>query len=188
MKINLTQIVVALLLGATIAGTLWLRDSADTGPAASEAAAGDSDYQIQQFKARIYDEQGVLSQTLRGDALIHYPREQRYTIEQPRGASYAPGGEQQRWRIRSEHAEASDDLEELIWQDEVVLSQTEGGGWVLNTPWLQQHSRRQTAYSDRGVDLVNGASTGSGREMTLDLREEQFTLRGEVESRYEQSH
>lgn len=185
MKINLTQIVIALLLGATIAGTLWLRDSADSEPATEDAAAGDSDYRIRRFTARIYDEQGLLSQTLRGDTLVHYPQEQRYTIGQPRGASYAPDGEQQRWHIRAERAEASDDLEDLIWQDNVILAQTGPGGWVLTTPWMRQNSRQQTAYSDRGVKLVNGYSTGTGNEMKLNLRDEHFNLTGEVESHYE---
>lgn len=185
MKINPTQITVALFLGATIVGTLWLRDSADSDPADTTTAAGDSDYQMRRFSARIYGENGQLSQTLRGDALFHYPVEQRYTIERPRGASYAPGGEQTTWQIRAERAEASDDLEELIWQDEVVLTQTQSDGWMLSTPWLRQNSRLQTAYSDRGVRLVNGFSTGTGRELNVQLQREQFTLEGDVESRYE---
>lgn len=140
------------------------------------------DYQIKQFEAVIFNRQGQAIQTLQGKELKHYPFDNHYRIAQPIGKTL---NSEERWTIQANTATTRDGLNEVHWQNQVVLKQTGKNTVTLNSEDLIQNARQQTASTNKGVTITSTLGDMKAEQMQLNSEDNKLQLKGRVRGTYE---
>lgn len=164
---------------------LWFNQlSARTPPASEQHQPSDIDYQLTGFKAVLFDAQGLATQHMEGDQLRHYPFNDKYVIDAPRGVTLQG---QQQWQLRSQRATSEQDLSELHWLGDVHVQQAQRSTntMSLRTEHLVQRPRQHQAQSDTTVHFDANLGEISANAMQLDTMNNQLTLTGRVNGIYQ---
>ena len=92
-------LLVPLLLGTLLVRD-WIEEPEGLAPEEPlEIQRRRADYYLEDFTTRRFDEAGALEYLIRGDALSHYPEDDRAEIERPRVELHRPGA---RWYGRAD--------------------------------------------------------------------------------------
>ena len=140
------------LIAAAIFGiSVWFNQlSEHSTEAVATHQPDDIDYQMTGFKAVIFNSDGIATQRIRGEQLKHFPYDNRYEINQPKGETLQ--GEKQ-WHIQSDSVTTADGLSELHWRDNVHINQTAEQSLDMQTSYLIQRPNQHQASTKSGVEM-----------------------------------
>ena len=187
---RLRDTLVLLSLSLALAWTSWLlvRQKPEAEP--QFVGPPRSDYQLQNFSLRTFDEQGELAFHLEGPRLIHDGQRRSYEVDQPDFLFYTSGGEA--WQAQSKRATIDIGTRRVALREQVRCQPEASGSdrstWVLHTEALDADPDRKTLSSNLPVTLDRPGSILRGIGLTAQLDSKQFELAATVRGVFKASH
>ena len=144
---NFRQIVLYGLLLMLVTASGWFLFTQETGLQREPASATGADAFVEDMDLKVMNEQGQLQYRIQATRMTHYPRDERFHLEQPDIRIMQTNGDN--WRIKSERGETTEDADII---------------WLLGAVDIK---RRQTATSEpaahRDQRPAGQTGTGTGR-------------------------
>ena len=132
---------------------------------------------------------GKAQYVISGKKLIHYPKDDSSTVEQPSMRSYSSLRDPMTLRSRS--AKITADQKELHFYDDVILERPQTRGTEslrVDSDYMLALPKQDIVKTDRKVLIRLGTSRMEGTGMIADNGKHQLNLQSNVSGHYESSH
>ncbi len=143
-----------------------------------------SDYYLEDFKTRKYDQQGVLEYQITGASLAHYPTDDRSEIKQPLLILHK---DDVKWHIKSETGQLLRNPDVFTLHGEVLVDRDSADGKTLNirTSELSISPEGNQVHTQQAVDIISDTWQlhSIGLHSTIDTGK--LTLLSSVTGHYE---
>jgi len=147
------------------------------------------DYFIEDFTYTRMSVSGKAQYVISGKKLIHYPKDDSSTVEQPSMRSYSSLHDPMTLRSRS--AKITADQKELHFYDDVILERPQTRGTEslrIDSDYMLALPKQDIVKTDRKVLIRLGTSRMEGTGMIADNGKHQLNLQSTVSGHYESSH
>jgi lipopolysaccharide export system protein LptC len=147
------------------------------------------DYFIEDFTYTRMSVSGKAQYVISGKKLIHYPKDDSSTVEQPSMRSYSSLRDPMTLRSRS--AKITADQKELHFYDDVILERPQTRGTEslrVDSDYMLALPKQDIVKTDRKVLIRLGTSRMEGTGMIADNGKHQLSLQSNVSGHYESSH
>jgi len=147
------------------------------------------DYFIEDFTYTRMSVSGKAQYVISGKKLIHYPKDDSSTVEQPSMRSYSSLRDP--LTLRSRSAKITADQKELHFYDDVILERPQTRGTEslrVDSDYMLALPKQDIVKTDRKVLIRLGTSRMEGTGMIADNGKHQLNLQSNVSGHYESSH
>lgn len=140
------------------------------------------------FTARQFSKKGMLNSVLSGKQLTHYPNQKRYIIQMPTGLTTHQGSTQNYnaplWRIEADRAQANEALNQIDWQDNVRMTNTQKPSTIIRTETITQRPNENSISGNKAVTFESILGTIQGQGFSLNTKTQALNLTGDVRGHY----
>ena len=173
-----------LILAAVMGGvTFWLNSATDINLERTLLDANKPQYVMKGIDGVRFDEMGLRAQTLNAKEASMYPQSDDVLLLEPDGKAWSEG--QVLYHVTSKQARYADDKEQLLFNDEVVLTKSTVDGGLegkVTMPTLVVDIPTQTAHSDDAVQYQYGQSHGTAVGFQYDKKSDVLHLQSRVKA------
>ena len=158
--------------------------SRHTQPTASHNA-NEPDAWMENIVAMVMNKQGSASLKIQAPKMEHYAEDDTTHIDYPRVTVYRQSPEP--WYINSDHAEASNGLEEIVFSDNVVIHHPTDNGnpeTTMNTASLTVFPDKKQASTDNAVVIIQPDTVIHAVGMLADLNDGTVKLLSQAKGDY----
>lgn len=155
----------------------------DTQQASNTADTG---FVFSDFTARQFSKDGQLTHVLSGESLSHHPKQKRYVIKMAKGLTpkQSKNTNEIAWQIKADRAQANDVLSQIIWQDNVRITDAHLDSQTIRTETITQLPNDGIISGNKPVTFESNLGTMKGQSFTLNTKTEALNLSGDVSGRY----
>lgn len=167
-----------------------VRDWVETTPETVEVEetidmrATESDYYLEQFKTRKFDESGNIEYEVTGQTLAHYPIDDRSEITKP---SVVLHRDAIKWKIDSESGELNKNPAIFTLQGDVVVERETASGApiIIRTQEISILTDDNEVRTDKAIEIVSETWNLRSIGLQSSLDEGKLNLLSTVTGRYE---
>ncbi len=185
---NARQLGLHAVLALLVIATGWFLFSRETGIQRPTASVSGYDAFVENMDLKVLDETGQLEYRVRANRMVHYPSDERFTLEQPDLRLHQSNGDT--WHITSEHGEATE-AADLIWLlgDVDIKRQGSATSEPLHviTSDLLVRPEEEVAETDNATTIISTQVEIRGVGARADFKNDTLELRSSVRGRYDTS-
>ena len=175
-------------LALLVVATGWFLFTQETGLQRPTASASGADAFVEDMDLKVLNEMGQLEYRIIARRMLHYPGDERFTLEQPDIKLHQSNGDT--WHIISERGETTEDAD-LIWLlgdvDIKRLGNANSEPLHIITSDLLVKPEEEVAETDNATTIISKQLEVHGVGARADFMNDTLELRSSVRGRYDTS-
>lgn len=185
---NARQLGLYTVLALLVIATGWFLFARETGLQRPTASASGADAFVSDMDLKVLNEAGQLEYRVRARRMVHYPSDERFTLEQPDIKLHQPNGDT--WHIASERGETTE-AADVIWLLGDVDIKRSGNATSeplhIITSDLLVRPEEEVAETANATTIISRQAEVHGVGARADFKNDTLELRSSVRGRYDTS-
>ncbi|MEL0635744.1 MULTISPECIES: LPS export ABC transporter periplasmic protein LptC [Marinomonas] len=186
-QLNAKYTVLGVIVIALASGVFFADTPLTKNLVATQKLSSTPDYFITNIKAKEYDQNGALQETLTATQALHYNQESRTLLDNPTIQRHDSAGA---WNAKGKKGVIEDGSHDILLTDDAVAVKqfSDSPDITLNADSIHYLDDKQSLTSSGNATLYSTQGKTTAKTITTYINSEEVVMTGSVRGQYETTH